>query len=77
MERIPERMRYMHRLIVFLFADVSPLEKNLPTFLIVSRLIDWYTLTSSTDAIVTMYKFISNYLGINFGSDAYKMATFE
>ena len=76
-ELIPNCMRSNHRLIVFLVAAVIPLEKNITAFLIVASFIEGYILTSSTDAIVALYLFISNYSILSFRSDAWKMMTHE
>ena len=47
--------------IVFLVDAISSIDKKLTNFLIVASFIEGYTLTASTDAIITLSLFISNY----------------
>ena len=72
---IPKQMRSRQRLIVFLVAVVSFLEKNITAFLIVDRLMDGYMVKESTDDIVTLYLFILNFSSLSFRSDSWKMVT--
>ena len=74
-ELIPKRKISRQGLKVFLVDAVSFLEKNITSFLIVASLMDGYMLTLSTDAIVTMYLFISNSSSLYFRSDDWTTET--
>ena len=66
-----------YRFIVFFVAELSPLEKNLSTSLVVEISIEGYMLTLSTVDIVTLSLFISNFSSLSFGSDTCTMVICE
>ena len=67
----------MQRLRVFLVSVVSFLAKNLTAILIVVIFIEGYIRIESTDAIVTLYLFISNSSSLSSKSNYWTMDTHE
>ena len=77
MEFAQKQTTSKYRFIVFFVAELSPLEKNLSTSLVVAISIEGYMLTLSTVDIVTLSLFISNFSSLSFGSDTCTMVICE
>ena len=64
-------------MVLLLVAAVSFIAKNLTSFLTVASFTEGYILIASTDDIVTLSLFISNYSIISFRFDAWRMDMHE